>query len=219
VNRGHLAPQYLVPGTSIQHRDTGQKRKYESASQHVAMKPLEARTQKEEEDLTGVTLAKIRNEKCSAKSKHHGTRNVLCECCIVKLAPCTNTRLFCSGRPRKFGIPGSFHRESSLPSNCQIFVNFSSQRGRARRLRGSGVGPLEGLRQVWQGGLEWRSEARFEGGSAGQHLCSHGSPHCVHTMRFLSLCMPLTSRRGLFEGLLTRNPDLGVAGERRTGQG
>jgi hypothetical protein len=134
----------------------------------------------------------------------------------VTLAP---SRLFCSGRPRKFGIPGSFHQESSLPSNCQIFVNFSSQRGRARRLRGSDVGPLEGLRQVCQGCLEWRSGARLDGGSAGQHLCSHASPHCVHTMRFLSLCMPLTSRRGSFEDVLTGNPDLGVAGERRTGQG
>jgi hypothetical protein len=137
----------------------------------------------------------------------------------VKLAPCTNPHLFCSGRPREFGVPGSFHRESSLPSNCQNFVNFSSQRGRASRLRGSDVGPLEGLRQVLQGGLKWRSEARLEGGSAGQDLCPHGSSHCAQNMRCLSLCMPLTSRRGSVEGVLTKNPDLGVAGERRTGQG
>jgi hypothetical protein len=37
----------------------------------------------------------------------------------------------------------------------------------ARRLTGSDVGPLEGLRQVWHGVLERRPEARLEGGAAG----------------------------------------------------
>jgi hypothetical protein len=41
----------------------------------------------------------------------------------------------------------------------------------------------------------------------------YGSSHCAQAMRILSLCVPLTSRRGSFEGVLIRNPDLGVAGE------
>jgi hypothetical protein len=39
-------------------------------------------------------------------------------------------------------VPRSFHRENSSPSNCQILVEFSSSRGRARRLRGR---PFSGL--------------------------------------------------------------------------
>jgi hypothetical protein len=81
------------------------------------------------------------------------------------------------------------------------------------------VGPLMACNRSGMGALNGDLRRVLRRERKGFAFHPHGSLNCTQTIRILSpLHVPDQEARLIAEGVLTRIPDLGVAGECRTGQ-